>query len=328
MRRRGPGAAAVLAMTLLTACGQDSLPSPRPVDSEEPVPVVLDGQVEEIRAEVSDVLAAADEAQDAASLEARLTGPALELRQARFALRAALPSVPSPPPLGGELLLDVAPAATPWPRFFLTATRPADGGVPRLEVLTQAGPREPYELASWVTLLPGVTLPAVSQEEPPEPLPPAEASGLVASPRDVVDRYSDVLDKGADSEYADDFAADPFREQVLAEQQAERQAVSEFFLYALDHAPREDAVWAVRTADGGAIVIGAINAQRRFQVTAPGARLPLPADLAALAGAAEATQLGVVNSLEMVAFAVPPEGSDEAITVLGGERGVLSASAA
>lgn len=328
MRPRRRVAASVLALSLLGACGQESLPEPRPVDSQEPVPVVLDGQVEEIRSEVSAVLTAADEAQDAASLDARLTGPALELRQARFALRAALPTAPSPPALGGELLLDVTPAATPWPRFFLTATRPADGGVPRLQVLTQAGPREPYKLASWVTLLPGVTLPAVSQEEPPEPLPPAETSGLVASPQEVVERYSDVLDKGADSEYADDFAADPFREQVLAEQQAEREAVSEFFLYSLDHAPREGAVWAVRTADGGAIVLGAIDAQRRFQVTAPGARLPLPADLAALAGVAEATQLGVVDSLEMVAFAVPPEGSDDPITVLGGERGVLSASAA
>lgn len=319
--------AALGAAALLTGCGQEALPQPRPDDAEEAVPVVLDGQVEEIRAEVAAVVDAADEAQDAARLPARLAGAALELRQARFALRAALPEAPAPPALGGELLLDIAPAATPWPRFFLTATRPADAGVPRLQVLAQSGPREPYRLVAWVTLLPGVTLPAVSQEEPPEPLPPAQTSGLAASPADVVTRYSDVLDKGAQSEYADDFAPDPFRDQVLGEQQAERAAVSEFFHYSLDHAPREGAVWAVRTADGGAIVVGAVNAQRRFQVTAPGAKLPLPPDLAALAGAAEATQLGVVNSVEMLAFAVPPEGSDDPVTVLGAERGVLSASA-
>lgn len=323
-RARAAGLA-VAAVLVLAGCGEEPLPQPRPTEGEEAVPVVLDAQVEEIRAEVAEVIGAA--AEDPAALPARMTGPALELRQARLALRSALPDATAPPALGGELLLDITPAATPWPRFFLTATMPDDEGVPRVQVLTQAGPREPYKLAAWVTLLPGVTLPTVTREAPPEPLPPAETSGLVAAPRDVVARYSDVLDKGAESVYADDFAADPFREQVLAEQQAERAAVSEFFRYTFDHAPRENAVWAVRTADGGAIVVAALNAQRRFQVTAPGARLPLPPDLAALAGASEATQLGVVNSLEMVAFAVPPEGSDDPVTVLGGERGVLSARA-
>lgn len=311
----------------LGGCGQEPLPQPRPAPSQESVPVVVDAQVESIRSQIAAVLESGDQAQDAEALGARLSGPALELRRARYGVARAVPEQPAPPALGGELLLDVAPAATPWPRFFLTATTPGDGPVPRLHVLTQAGPREPYKLSAWVTLLPGVTLPPVPEDEPPEPLPPAAASGLLADPADVLTWYSQVLDGGEPSEHADAFAPDQFREQVLAEQQAEREAVSEFFLYTVDHAPRPDAVWAVRADDGGAIVVGAMNAQRRFQITAPGARLPLPPDLAALAGATEATQLAVVNSVEIVAFHVPAEGSDDPITVLGGERGVLSASA-
>ncbi|MFP5335601.1 MAG: hypothetical protein ACLGIV_09830 [Actinomycetes bacterium] len=327
-RRRATWAALVAASSLLLAgCGEEPLPEPRPVEVDGPVPVVLDEQVESIRANVENVLATGDEAKDAAPLTARVDGPALQLRTARYTVARAVADQPAPTPLSGELLLDVSPAADGWPRWFLTATRPAPDAVPQIQLLTQTGPRELYKLTAWVTMLPGTTLPETSVEEPPEALPPTEPSGLVAAPADVVARYADVLTKADASEHAGAFAEDPFRTQVLGEQAAEREAVSEFFSYTVAHTPREDAVWAVRTADGGAVVLGVMDAVRTFTVTAEGAKLPLPADLAALAGTPEATKTASVTSLEMVAFVVPPEGSDDPVTVLGGERGTLAATA-
>jgi glyoxylase-like metal-dependent hydrolase (beta-lactamase superfamily II) len=108
---------------------------------------------------------------------------------------------------------------------------------------------------------------------------------------------------------------------VVGEQNAERKAVSEYFDYGVTHAPRKDAVWAVRTEDGGALVIGVLQATRTFTSKAPGAKLPLPKDLAVLAGKGEATQKAEVTSLEVVAFAVPPKESDDPVTVVAGERG-------
>jgi hypothetical protein len=289
--------------------------------------VVTDVQTERIRTELDAAVAAGDAAQDPAPLQARMAGPALELRQARYAVRRVLPDQPGPAAVGGDVLLEITPAATDWPRFFLSAVRAAPDAVPRLEVLVQATARDPYRLQAYVTLLPGVTLPTVSAGEPPEVLPPAEASGLLASPADVVARYADLLTTGNASAFKDAFAADAFRTQVLGEQDAERAAVSAFFAYQVAHQPRPDAVWSVRTEDGGAIVLGAMNATRSFSVTVRGAKLPLPPDLAALAGTQEANQQAGVTSLEIVAFAVPPEGEQAPITVLGGERGVLSATA-
>jgi hypothetical protein len=135
------------------------------------------------------------------------------------------------------------------------------------------------------------------------------------------------LTNGAASAHAAAFAGDAFRTQILSEQDAERAAVAAFFAYQVAHTPRPDAVWSVRTEDGGAIVLAAFDVIRSFAVTAAGAKLPLPVDLAAMAGASEATQQATVTSLELVAFGVPPEGSEKPIEVLGGERGVLAATA-
>ena len=326
-RLAGHGVLLAATLALLAGCADEALPQPRPRADDDAVPVVIDVQIERIRAELVASVEAGDAAQDPAPLQARLAGPALELRQARYTVRRALPDQPGPAALGGELLLDITPAAQDWPRFFLTAQRPGPDAVPKLQLMTQATARDPYRLQAYVTLLPGVTLPGVPPEEPAEALPPAEASGLVAAPADVVARYADVLTFGDASVFKDAFAPDAFRTQIIGEQNAERGAVSAFFAYEAVHRLRPDAVWAVRTEDGGAIVLGAIDATRSFSITVPGAKLPLPADLAVLAGVPEATQRAAVTSLELVAFSVPPEGGGAPITVLGGERGVLSATA-
>lgn len=319
--------AAAVVLVALAGCGSDPLPRPRPAEPVEAAPVVVDSQVERVRAALEAALAAGDKALDPAPLQARVTGPALELRQTGYTIRRQLPDQAAPPANGGELLADISPAADGWPRFFLTATRPSKGAVPQLQLLTQATARDPYRLTAWARLLPGVTLPQTTVDEAPQALPPAQAGGLKSPPADVVAGYADLLTKGSASGSAKVFAEDPFRTQVVGEQDAERKAVSQFFDYGVTHAPRKDAVWAVRTEDGGALVVGVLEATRTFTSKAPGAKLPLPKDLAVLAGKPEATQKAEVKSLEVVAFAVPPADSDDPVTVVAGERGPLSASA-
>lgn len=311
----------------VSGCGADPLPAPKPQVDPAAVAVVEDAQVERVLAETAAVLAAGDAAGDAAPLPPRVDGAALQLRQGGYAVRRVLPDQPAPAPLGGELVLDLPTAAGGWPRFFLTVTQAAPDAVPKLELHTQAAPREPYRLSAYATLLPGTTLPSAEPGVPAEALPAAEPSGLVAAPADVVARYADVLTNGAASPNAVSFAEDPFRAQVIAEQDAERAAAGEFVAYQASHTPRADAVWSLRTEDGGAIVIGVLDALETYEVTAEGAVFNFEPQAAALAGAGQVTGSATVNRTEIVAFAVPAEGSDQPIAVLGAERGIVAAQA-
>ena len=319
-----PALAAVLA---LAGCSAE-LPQPSPQEAPEQVPVVADVQADRVQAELEAALAAGDEALDPAPLATRVTGSALELRQARYTIRRQLPDQAAPAPLGGERVVDMVPTTEGWPRYYVTVTRADEAAVPQLLLMTQAGPRDPYQLTTYATLLPGVTLPTTAPAtEGVEVLAADETSGLVATPRDVAARYGDVLVKGAKSEFAAGFAEDAFLAQVSGEQAAEAEAVGAFYGYGVTHVPRENAVWTVRTTDGGAIVMAVLDSVRTFTITAPGAKLPLPPDLAVLAGKPEATGSATVTSTEVVAFSVPPEGSDSQIQVLGAARGAVAASA-
>lgn len=325
--RRRLAATGALLLAALTACAAE-VPQPAPQQAQESVPVVADVQAGRVQAALEAALAAGDEALDPAPLAPRVTGSALELRQARYTVRRQLPEQAPAEVLGDERVLDIVPTAQGWPRYYLSVTRVDEAAVPHLLVMAQAGPRDPYQLTTYATLLPGVTLPATAPAaEGVEPLAPGERGGLVASPTDVVAQYADVLATGGASEFASAFDPDAFTTQVQAEQGGERAAVSAFYGYAVTRVPRQDAVWAVRTEDGGAIVVGVIDSVRTFTGTTPGAKLPLPADLAVLAGRPEAAESAAVRTVEVVAFAVPPDGGDAPVQVIGAARGAVSAQA-
>lgn len=321
------GAAGLLLVLALAACSVE-VPQPAPQEVQETVPVVADVQADRVQTALEAALAAGDEALDPAPLEPRVTGSALELRQAAYTIRRQLPDQAAPEVLGGERVVDVVPTTQGWPRYYVSVTRADEAAVPHLLVMTQVGPRDPYRLSTYATLLPGVTLPSTAPAtDGVEALAPDEQSELVAAPTEVVARYADVLAKGSASEFASAFDPDAFTTQVQAEQGAESAAVSAFYGYAVTHVPRQDSVWAVRTADGGAIVVGVIDSLRTFSLTTPGAKLPLPADLAVLAGKPEAADSAVVSSLEVVAFAVPPDEGDTPVQVIGAARGAIGAQA-
>ena len=331
-RIRTSAVGVVLAMTtMLTACAQPAL-EPQPVAPDGPVPVVVPDQLNRVVEQVSEAVAAGDASNDVNQLTPRVDGPALQLRQAQYAIRAAVPTQPAPTVVAADTLVDVVPHDQPWPRSVLTVARPAPDAVPQVQLLTQASARVPYKLTATAKVLPGVTLP---RTEPPETgveaLPATEQSELAATPADAVAMYADVLTNGAASQHAAAFAEDPFRATVVGEQDAERTAAGTTcpgcFSYSVTHAPRADAVWSLRTEDGGAMVVAAIDTTRTFTVAAAGAKLPISADLAVLAGKAEATQSAAITSVEVVVLHVPAEGSEDKITVLAAERGPLSVTA-
>lgn len=331
--RATAAAAVLLTVVALGGCAQEPLPEPQPQEDAAPLPVVAEGQLDSVMQAVVDQLAAADAALDPALLPPRVTGPAAELRTAGYTVRRALPDKGVVTPVGVERLVDVVPQEQEWPRTVMTVTRAAaDDPVPELVLLTQAGPRDPYTLAAWATLLPGVTMPEVAPASEGVTVPATEEAGeLATAPTDVVAQYADVLTNGAASQYAPAFAPDLFSAQVLAEQDAERQSVTvacpACFTYSVAHAPRAGNVWAVGTEDGGAIVMAVLDSTRSLAVAAAGAKLPLVDDLAVLAGKPEALATASFTSVEVVAFRVPPADSTDRVQVLGSERALTAASA-
>ncbi|PNB21467.1 hypothetical protein C1Y02_30600, partial [Pseudomonas sp. FW306-02-F04-AA] len=84
-----------------------------------------------------------------------------------------------------------------------------------------------YTMTAWASLLPGVTMPAVDPPGVGVSVTSAEqAESLAVAPADVVARYADILTNGIASQHVTGFAPDAFSTQVLAEQDAERQAVT------------------------------------------------------------------------------------------------------
>ena len=167
-------------------------------------------------------------------------------------------------------------------------------------------------------MLPGASLPQLAADGgAAEPLP-ADAPGLVTTPAQAVAGYADVLTRGAYAPAAAGLAEDPLRAQVLSEQQAEREGVSRYVDYSAAHAPRDGALWALRTTDGGALVVGVLSGRRTFTPRGVGVSQSLPPDLAALAGTSSAPHGLEVSTAEVVVLRVPTTGQ---VALVAGQRG-------
>lgn len=319
--RRARAAVCVLTVAaLVTACAP-SLPEPEP----DPVPAVpgpaltID-QSTDVLTQVSDVLAKADAALSAADLAPRVEGPALAIRTAEYSVAAATAGAKAPTVLPEKAQSLVVPNTDAWLRTTYAVTeQPDDLQAQRLLVLQQNAPRGQYKLWGWARLLPGVSMPAMA---PPGtgslPVAP-DSTELVATPTDVVAQYADVLTNGDKSEFAAAFEPDDaFRTGIEAGRTVSQQKVQQVGTVAETYTPNPDQVFAVATADGGALVVGGLTTVTTFGI-AQGSLTVGPQD-AALSGKTSVTKNLVVTWADVLAFYVPPAGSSALIQVLAGEH--------
>ncbi|WP_298993277.1 hypothetical protein [uncultured Pseudokineococcus sp.] len=273
------------------------------------------------------------------------------------ALRDVVPAVGVPGAEEGEAperAPSPADAAATFPRTWATITGPQ--AQPQLAVLVQEDVRSPYRVVTTTGLLPGAVVPPVATaEQGAPPVDPASAEGLVLSPQDAVARYAEALSAGdpaaptdgatddgaADDEATDDGADQPdaeeqgpgpdvvaddaFRAEVRAER-AEADAV-DFFALETTRTPRPDAVRAVATADGGALVVGVLDSSAVQVVEEEGAVLQLPETVAALAGRDDAPERLEQKWVEVVALVVPPADEPGPVRAVGADRVLVEATA-
>jgi hypothetical protein len=318
--RRRKLLSAGLVAGLLAACARTETGIPTP---DGPHPGVLRGQAEHALDEVDAALARAFSARNARLLGARVVGPAARELSARLDVAAAeRRTLPAP----GRMTLrrlDL-PGAGSWPRWFLAAGTLPGEPTPVLRVLRSVTARDPYGLWGELLLLPGASLPELASQITGTPLiAPDDANGLVRSPSAVLSRYAQALMAGSTG---GGFAPDQFREQVAGQAAADRRALGKGGIADVNsvHRPSGDGLLALRTQDGGALVVGALEQLYRVTVRQRKGQVRLDGDLAALAKVPRISRQLQRTSVEMLAFHVPATGGG-AVSVVAAAKGDVSA---
>ncbi len=322
---RGAALAVLLAgSAVLGGCARGETVQPA-AGPEQPHAVVAPRQAERILDAVDAAVARAATATDPDRLPSRILGPARQEAAAAVRLRAALRSRPTAAraPDRSRLLLTRAGG---WPRWFLVAGTVEGRPTPQLRVLWSPSAREPYGLWAQPALLPGAVLPTVASEPGALTLSPRSGRGLVRSPQQVVERYVEVLDRGDASPAAKEFSKDTFRTQLAAALSSARTSLGAANVSSR-HRRTSDPVLALRTADGGALVIAALQQESAVKV-GPGQQAVKIDDkeLAALFGGATIRKELRRTAVEVLVFAVPSARAGGPVRVIAASRTDLRAT--
>lgn len=311
-----------LAGSLLAACGRAEAGSP---GADPAHPALAPAQAERVLQSVDASLDRAFAARNPRLLATRATGPAARTLKAHLTVAAKVGRrVVAPGPLVLRRL--VLPAPSGWPRWFVAAGEVTGQPTPVVRVLRSLSAREPFGLWGELNLLPGASLPALASPQTGTPvLAPTGAQGLVAAPVDVVAGYAKALTATTPGAGAQGFALDQFREQVAGQLAADRRTLGRIADVDTLHRPSADGVLALRTADGGALVVAALEQLYKVRVRSPGrGTVTLDTDLAALAGVPRVGRGLQRTSLELLAFQVPPAGGGQ-VKLVAAAKGDVSA---
>jgi hypothetical protein len=176
-------------------------------------------------------------------------------------------------------------------------------------------------------MLPGATVPEVAPPDTGADALAQDDGSLAMAPKDVLTKFAAYLNSEGKTE-GGSFKRNTFGDQVVQRFLQDQQKLRAAATVTSEHTPDLRTVFSLRTADGGAIVIGALTQKYTVAVKAgqPGAKVD-PA-LAALAGGK--VQFGksfTRTAVEVVAFSVPKNGGEKAATVIAAQKGDIAAAA-
>ena len=315
--------ATVLATGLLAGCAEE-LPTPKP---EAPVAaaVVTQSQEREILDKVAEVVGKVEKTKDADKLAARLDGPALSIRETQLKVAEARGDKEPLTDLSMEMQQVILPSDQEWPRSsFAITVQPKDLTTPVLMAFNQATARDQYKLWGWVRLLPGVTMPQFAEADLGSPAVPEDDESLKVTPKDAIKQYASVLTVDKKSKYADNFADDDLRQFFRDYGKLQVEAINKEECdgsFKVEYEPTKDSVKAVRTADGGALVVASMVSQETITAKEEGCEIGPPTKTTqALWGDADVSNVVEVNYKDMVAMYVPPKDSKDEISLVGYEH--------
>jgi hypothetical protein len=214
----------------------------------------------------------------------------------------------------------VIPMTDSWPRFFILVSKPpANGLSERMYVIAQTDPKSQYRLWGWVRLYAGVTLPPTAPVDTGAPLVTPDDAKTRMSPEEAVAHYGDVLNAGESSQYFAEFSQpDLLRDELVQRMNKYQTSLSVLRgNVSLSSSVGEQGMYAIQTADGGAIVIAGYRTE--LTATFSGGTIRFPT-LAPFAGRDNFTSNIHEYHDSVVALWIPPSGSEQTIQLLGAEH--------
>ncbi|MFC5503607.1 hypothetical protein ACFPJ4_15280 [Lysinimonas soli] len=287
-------------------------------------------QLKQIVANVVQTVTAADAKSDAKLAATRLDGPALQLRVANYAIRAADSTQPALPAIPqGELKVSLPQQSDTWPRAVLAVIQPTDPKTaPVALMLVQKAPRDNYKVEYLMTLELGVPKVAPATVGAARLLNDNKL-GILA-PSDLAAAYGDILIKGDASTYNDQFSAtgDKLRTAVgYAHKQDQKSKLPSTATVAYSNGPGPGESIAFGTNDSGQIVAVNLDDTETVTPTEAGAAINPQGQVKLLSGKAQSVK-GITATYGMqLLFYVPPVSKSGAkIQLLGFGQGLISAS--
>lgn len=309
----------------LSACASSGHQVAEPAPDSTAYPVVMEGQATSILQAVDATRVRAGQPGDSTATDPRIVGPFRQISLAEAKINAQRKKKATTPATIKRVAL-LVPAQTTWPRFFVAVGSTRDESTYLLQVLTAPNPRSPYGLWGQPVMLPGASLPTVAAPASGAAVVAPDATGLVLTPRSVLTSYADYLNKNARSKDARNFRRSVFSDQLARALSKDITTLKSVANVTSKHTVIKGDPFALRTEDGGALVIGALTQDYTVTVKkGKGKVLIKDPDLAALSGGKkDVTKSFTRTAIEVLVFRVPRSGSGP-ITVMAAERGNVGA---
>ena len=197
---------------------------------------------------------------------------------------------------------------------MLAVARPGGAATAQLSVLQSPDARTPYRVAARVDLLPGATLPPTAPADQGAAVLGPDASSLVTTPRRALVDYATLLRTGRTDGTV--FAPDVVVASVRDNARGQARGVAAVATFAQEHRVEPGSFSVVRTADGGALVVAAVDRVDRFLVRKGAGTIKAPPAYSALAkGVTRIPQRAEVTTVQLVAMVLPPAGRGQARVV-------------
>jgi hypothetical protein len=287
-------------------------------------------QQQKVFSNILNTLEYADEHNDSQYLKNRLYGPELKIRTAQLTEKRYTNKMPNTaviPQMTDQLIIS---NNSGWPRINAIITKPtSDMQSQRLLFITQNNARNNYKLWGLVRIFPNTTLPKFNSALNGSQSLLSDDSTLLKSPSQVLNDYADFLQNANKSNTNSQFNTDPFMEQLNSITNTVQQGVNQNLgSQSQNYKADINNLQAVRTADGGALIMGQIDSY--WKRTAGGGRLSKPASTEeeAIFGNTPARQTILVHYINVVAIYIPVKNNpSQSIQVIGAERMPVDAKA-
>ena len=246
-------------------------------------------------------------------LRTAYTGQGLRGVDGRVKLASVQPAATTSALLAPQPKLLAVSRGFGFPRFIIAQTVPSEGGLPVLHLLVSPDPATPYRISMSAEMVPPATVAPFDRLASGSPLvanstgPQVTLSaGLAVAPATLLQQYGAQMAFPAKAISKPPFAADPFAGQLQAGAAGVAAAVATQATFTQVHKVMPNSVYAVRVANGDALVFGVLERTDSFSVKT-GESVDTAANKAfvLLTGKKLISTSGSMTTLEFVVFTVP-----------------------